>query len=203
MNVLTYYALFLALHGDSEKALDALNNAKKLDPLAPEIPGYSLLPLYFAGKHDRAIELLQAALKNDPGSINLHSFLAMNLEQLPGKLDEAITEFELAREEDAENSNPESFAQLGHAYALAGKTDKALEILDKLKELQRSKFVSSYNFALVYVGLGQTDQAITALENAAEQRTDWFACLKVDPRLDPLRDDPRFEALLKKANLSE
>jgi tetratricopeptide (TPR) repeat protein/TolB-like protein len=202
-NVHVYFAMYLGMLGRVEESLAELKQIRDLDPLAAPIPGYALLPLYFARQHDEAIQGLRSALETDPKSVNLHAFLGLNLEQKgEASLPEAIEELERARALDGANDNPETYAQLGHAYARARKKEEALKQLERLKELRKTRYVSSYNFALIYAGLGQADDAFGALQDAAEEQTDWFACVKVDPRLDPLRDDPRFAALLRQAHLS-
>jgi tetratricopeptide (TPR) repeat protein len=95
-------------------------------------------------------------------------------------------------------------AALGHAYAIAGKRNEAQKILDELNELiTKQRYVSPYSMALVYVGLGEKDEAFSWLERAYNERDESFIHLKVDPRLDPLRADARFTnwlSLLKLAS---
>ena len=86
-------------------------------------------------------------------------------------------------------------AELGHAYAVAGETTPALEILTELISGLAETHISKYDIAVIHIGLGQKDQALEALENAHQERSEWLRYLKVDPRLDPLRGDPRFEKL--------
>ena len=72
---------------------------------------------------------------------------------------------------------------------------RALDILDELKRESTETHISSYDIAVIYIGLGRKDQALEALENAYQERSEWLRYVKVDPRLDPLRGDPRFEKL--------
>ena len=94
---------------------------------------------------------------------------------------------------------------LGHAYAVSGNKDKALRVLDELKELSKRRYVSPYTIATIYVGLGEKGQALEWLQKAYEDRSVWLIHLhlKVDPRLDSLRPDPRLKALLKKMGLEK
>ena len=90
--------------------------------------------------------------------------------------------------------------RLGHAYAVAGRTDEALKIFNQLKEESKNRYVRDYDFALIELALGNQDQAIRWLEEGYEQhdggpRTTF---IKVDPFLDSLRGNPRFEALANK-----
>jgi hypothetical protein len=89
-------------------------------------------------------------------------------------------------------------ASLAHAYAIAGHRERAARVLTALRAEAATKYVPSYYFALVYTGLGQRDQALRQLERAYEERSTVVAYLRVDPRLAPLRDDPRFLALVKR-----
>jgi len=198
VSVRTYYGLYLAMLGRFPEALAQVKNSQDSDPSIPEIAGYTALILYFAGRYDEAIQALQAVPEGDRDNINLIAFLGLNYEQ-KGDFPKAIATFEKARKKDS--TNPETFAQLGHAYALAGKPDEARKMLEELRRLKKDKYVSPYNFALIHVGLGETDRAIESLQQAAEDHTDWFACLKVDPRLTRLRTDPRFTELLHRAKL--
>jgi len=88
---------------------------------------------------------------------------------------------------------------LGHAYASSGKKTEALKILDQLKDLSKQQYVSAYNFAIVYLGLGDKEEALRWLQKSYQDRAGLeIAAIKVDPFLDPLRGDPRFEELVEK-----
>ena len=106
---------------------------------------------------------------------------------------EAITELQTAI--NLSGSSPHIKAELGHTYAIAGKITQALGILDELKRGSTETHISSYDIAVIHIGLGRKDQALEALENAYQERSEWLRYVKVDPRLDPLRGDPRFEKL--------
>ena len=74
-------------------------------------------------------------------------------------------------------------------------------MLDELKRLSRGKYVSSYGIAIVHVGLGDTEQAFAWFERAFEERCQFMALIKVNPRLDSMRSDPRFQSLLQRIGL--
>ena len=92
----------------------------------------------------------------------------------------------------------EGKAQLAHIYANAGMHEEAIKLLDMLKELPKTEYLSPYNIALIYAGLGDREQAFEWLKKASEDHSEWFASLRVDPRLDSLREDARFTDLLRK-----
>jgi tetratricopeptide (TPR) repeat protein len=93
------------------------------------------------------------------------------------------------------------YPMLAYAYARAGRRDQALKILATQKELAKERDVSPYNFAIIYTGLGDKDQAFEWLEKCIEQRTRLVYRLKVRPMFDPLRSDPRYPVLLRRMNL--
>jgi serine/threonine-protein kinase len=89
----------------------------------------------------------------------------------------------------------------GYAYAKTGRRDKAEDAIKKLRELEKTEPVDSYDFAVLYVGLGDKDKAIIELEKSFNERGYYVPLLSVDPLMDPLRDDPRFAALIKRVGL--
>jgi tetratricopeptide (TPR) repeat protein len=94
-------------------------------------------------------------------------------------------------------------AEIGHAYAQAEKKEEAQKVLDELKEKKaKGRYVSSGRLALVYAALGEKNQAFDRLEEAYRERSDSVVFLKVEPRLDPLRADPHFADLLRRAGLT-
>ncbi len=97
--------------------------------------------------------------------------------------------------------HPQLLSPLGHGYALAGERDKAQQALDELREMSKRRYISPYLFAVVYVGLGDKEQAFAWLEKAYQDRSFWLIWLKVEPRFDSLRDDPRFQDLLRRIGL--
>jgi len=89
-------------------------------------------------------------------------------------------------------------ALLGHTYASSGNKTDAVKMLDQLKELPKQRYVSAYSFALVYLGLGDKEEALRWLEQSYQDRGPEIVHIKVEPFLDPLRGDPRFEELVAK-----
>jgi tetratricopeptide (TPR) repeat protein len=196
-NVHTFYGLYLTQQGRTEQALAELRQTRELDPLTPEIAGYPALALYLARRPDQAIRELEETLARSKETYSLYAYLGLNYE-LKGDYVAAVRAFETVREKEP---NPDGLGQLGHAYARAGRRDDARRVLDDLKRLRKGRYVSSYNDALLHAALGETDTAFDSLERATEERADWVACLNVDPRLDQLRPDPRFDALLRRVRL--
>jgi Flp pilus assembly protein TadD len=94
-------------------------------------------------------------------------------------------------------------AQLGQAYARVGRTDEARDILRRLQELSRVRYVSPYHMAYVLTGLGEDEQALDWLERAYEERTGGVFGIKGSFLFASLRSHPRFRALLRKMNLAD
>ena len=94
-----------------------------------------------------------------------------------------------------------SRADIGHVYAVWGKKTEAREILAELIAKSKQSYVSAYDVAVIYAGLGETDHAFAWLDKAIEQRSYWLVWLKLDPRLDSLRSDTRFSRLLQRVAL--
>lgn len=89
-------------------------------------------------------------------------------------------------------------ADLGHAYAVAGKRDEALGVLQQLLETSKQRYVNSCFIAHVHVALNEREEALQSLENAYKERSAWMPYLEMDPWFDPLRSDPRFQDLLRR-----
>jgi len=97
-----------------------------------------------------------------------------------------------------------SYSHLGYAYAISGETDKALVIIKEMKELVKSNIkVNPSSYAIVYSGLHDYDNAFKCLEEAADNHDTLLLFMNCYPEFAPIRSDPRFNALLKRMNLSE
>jgi TolB-like protein/predicted negative regulator of RcsB-dependent stress response len=184
--------------GQFEDAIAEARRALDLDPLSLVINADLGTTLTSARRYDQAIGQLRKTVEMDLGFYYAHWTLGNALE-LKGRNDEAIAEYKKAI---ALNDDPLPPALLGHLYAKIGRKDEALAILKQLRDLRESskqRYVSPYNLALIHIGLGQKDEAIQLLEETYEERDGYnIAFLKVEPMLDPLRGDPRFEALVRK-----
>jgi len=185
--------------GQHEKAIRACLQAQRVDPLSL-FAGVSLgWAYYFARQYDRAVEQDRKALDMDPQFTFARWNLGMVCAQ-QNNLDEAVQAFQQAYTHSGGGLTFK--AHLGHALALAGRRDEAERIINELKELAREeRYVSSYYFAMIYLGLGETDQAFACLERAYEERSGFMTFIKVEPMLDPLRSDPRFIDLERRIGL--
>jgi TolB-like protein/Tfp pilus assembly protein PilF len=181
--------------GRFEEAIKEGKRAVELDPLSLIINADLGSTLMLSRRYDDAIAQLRSTLGLDPNFAYAHWNLVEAL-YLKGYSTGAIAEYEKAASLD---NDPEIQALLARAYAETGKKGQALEILRKLSDTAQHQFVRGYLFALIYIGLGDKTTAIQYLERCSQERENidlnW---IKVDPMLDPLRDNPRFEALAEK-----
>jgi tetratricopeptide (TPR) repeat protein len=186
------YSRFLASRRRLDEAIAQLGRAVELDPLSVSLQANRALLDYFAGRYPEAETRLREALTRDSTDVTAKWGLALVAEQ-QGKLDEAITILEAIS-----GTSPLRRSSLAHAYATAGKTTQARAVLASLREQASQRYVPSYWFALIHAGLGEKDQALRELERAYEERSTVLAYLLIDPRLKPLREDPRFVALARR-----
>ncbi len=179
-----------------DRAIAEGKRAVELDPLSlinnADLGGNVYLN---ARRYDEAIAQLRKTIEIDPRFYLAHYYLGQAY-QLKGQRTQAITEYQKAVELD---DDPEALAYLGQAYARAGQRDEAQKILAHLREEAKSRYVSGYSIALMFMGLEDKEQAIDALERAYREGAgnDLFT-IRVDPMLDDLRGQPRFEALAEK-----
>jgi eukaryotic-like serine/threonine-protein kinase len=196
-----YYSWFLAPMGRKDEAVAEAKRSQQLDPfssLANFIVGSALV---FTRQWDPAIEQLRSAKELDPTFWFAPCFLGRAYEH-KGRMPESIAEFQRALE--LERDNPEIWSGLGHAYALSGKKAEAQKVLVHLKGLSAHSYVAPFDFAVIYAGLGEQDQAIAWLNRAYVDRSYYMAVyLTTDARLDSLRSDPRFADLLRRVGLPD
>lgn len=195
-----YAETSLVPNGRFDEAIAEIRRALELDPLSVIINADLGTILFNARRYDEATEQLNRTLRMDPDFYYAHWALGESL-QMKGRIDEAIAEYEKAI---ALNDDPLSSALLANLYAGVGRKDEAREILGRLQETSKRGYVTPFLFTLVHIGLGEKDQAMHFLEKAYEDRDGYNVCyVKVEPFLDSLRGDPRFEAFVKKVFASQ
>ena len=192
------YAHVLSDQGHHQEAIAEIAHARELDPVFLLIRALEGMILHHAGRNDEALTQLQKALELDPNFWATHLFLGKVYTQ-QRKYAEAIAEFTKARE--LSHGNSESIGSIGYVEALAGDKAKAKAVLDELKALANQRYVPPHNIALVYNGLGDQNEALSSLERACDERDPRVTLLKVDPRWDSMRSNPRFLAILKRVGL--
>jgi len=181
--------------GRFEDAIAEGKRAIELDPLSPIINAALGQTLSIARRYDEAIAQLRKTLEIDPTFYYAHYSLGIAL-QLKGDMPGAITEYAKAQQL---SDDLRVQVLLANIKALSGEKEAAVQMLAELEELSRHRYVRSYWRALLYLSLGKRDEAIRWLEKGvADHEGLEIAWIKVDPLLDPLRGDPRFEALVQK-----
>jgi Flp pilus assembly protein TadD len=140
------------------------------------------------------------ALELDPQKAAPHWWLGLTYAE-QGRFDEAIREHEQALA--LSRRSPAHLGSLGGVYARQGQRARALAVLEELQSLEKQGYVTPAAFVFVYAGLGDKDRAFEWLEKAAQDQTNLMQYLRVFPLLDPLRSDPRFEALLRRVGLKQ
>jgi serine/threonine protein kinase/tetratricopeptide (TPR) repeat protein len=191
------YANFLARLGRSDEAMALSNKALQLDSISPFVSGNFASILYFTRQPDRLIEQANRMLEMDHSSMGGHTWLGRGYMQ-KGLYDQAIPE--LQRSVDPESGD--GMAQLGYAYAMAGRKAEALQTLADLEALARRRYSSPVRNACIYSGLGDKERAFEWLEKGYAGRSDHLTQLKTDCMFDRLRADSRFADLIRRVGLT-
>jgi TolB-like protein/Flp pilus assembly protein TadD len=193
-----WYSHYLTAMGRTKESLLASKRCLELDPLDLVINIHMAWHHHHAREYEEAVDQCWRTNELHPNSFWPSYFFALAYQQ-QGKIAEAAVEFQKA----IQMSGNVTFttAGLGHLYARSGKSAEARAIFDELHARSRETYVPAYDLALVCVGLGWTDQAFEWLDRAHEERSGWLTYLKVEPRLDALRSDSRFDDLLRRVRL--
>jgi len=194
-----WYSWFLAAMGRFEEALLQGRTAIELDPASVSIRRSLGWLQYYARRYDDALENLRRALALNPSSEETHRLLGLVYLQ-QGLYDEAAGSFKEALANAQQDAL--AFAGLGHVAARRGRESEARAVLEELQQRARTRYVSPVAQAGLYVTLGDRDHAFEWLEKAYQERRGWLAYLKIEPMLDGLRGDPRFDRLLERMRLS-
>jgi adenylate cyclase len=185
----------LVANGRFDEAIKQIKRGAELDPLSTIMNSDFGWTLTLARRYDEAIAQLHKTLELDPTFYYARLNLGLTL-QLKGDLSAAIAEYERAQQL---SDDPEIRVRLATAKASSGDKEAPAQMLTELEELSRHRYVHIYWRVLLYLSLENHDEAIRWLEKGVADREgrdiNW---IKVDPLLDSLRGDPRFEALVQK-----
>jgi tetratricopeptide (TPR) repeat protein len=195
-----WYAHLLMSAGRTDEALAESKKALELDQLSPIMNAHLGWHYFFARQYEQALDQLSKTLELDPAYGLAFWYTGWAYEQT-GKPEKAIEQMLRARELLKGNLIVE--ADLAHAYGIAGKQAEARRILAELRSLSSQRYVNPYELALIHIGLGEEKQAFQALDQALRDRSDLMIYLRRDPRMDPIRPDPRFEELVRKVEIPQ
>lgn len=194
-----WYSHYLMAMGLVAESLTASRKAFELEPLVLVLNLHLGWHYFFARQYDEAIEHLRKTLELEPHFEQAHRYLGWVYQkkemfaEAEATLQKAISLF---------NGSIEAHAMLGSVYALSRKRNEALKIIDELIETSKQRYVSPFFIALIHASLDQKDHALTWLEKAYDDRSDLLTYLKIDPRLDNLRAEPRFISLLHRVGFT-
>lgn len=193
-----YYAFFLASQCNFDQALEANYKAHELDPRSLHVNSIRGWLLFCARRLDEAIELCRQAINFEPYYSPFHVWLAFAY-AVNGKINEAITESEIAR--NSNYSLPKFIHCSGYCYAVRGDTRRAELVVEELAGEKGDQYVSPYWVAAIYAALENRNKAFEWLEKTYEDHSGWAPFLNVDPRFDSLRNEPRFHSLIQRLGL--
>jgi tetratricopeptide (TPR) repeat protein len=188
------YALVLEKLGRTDEAMAQLRIMRQLDPVSSQSSAEVVEAYYYARQYDAALDELRRLQAANPQRIFLEFWDGVICRE-KGLYDRSVKAFMKI------SDRPFALGHMGNAYARAGRLAEARAIIPKLQEHIRRDSLGTYEIALVYAGMGEKDQAFEWLEKAYAVRDMGLSFLKVDPGLDPLRSDPRFQAMLRRVGL--
>ena len=183
--------------GRSEEAIAECRCALELEPLSPGAHPILAFVYWCARRYDQVIAQCKKTLQLYPDFAHMHWALGAGyLETSSFQL--AISEMRLAVEHS--RRAPTYLALLAETYAVAGYHDEARQLLRDIQACSNQQYVTPYMIGRVYAALGRIDEAFGWLEAAYAEHAAWIVMLKRDPRLDKLRSDPRYHAVLQRIN---
>jgi len=193
-----WYAEYLMYTGRFEESVAKFKLAQEIDPLSPIITVEQGLPFYYSRQYKRAEEKFRQAQKLEPRFTPLVYMLAMCYEE-EGKFEEAIALFQAAMA--GYQPSPRMTASLTRVYATSGRRAEARRLLKQALAHADSRRLAPYYVAQIYARLDEKDQAFAWLARACDERDEQIVMIKVDPKMDGLRSDPRFSDLLRRMGL--
>jgi TolB-like protein/Tfp pilus assembly protein PilF len=193
-----WYAEYLMTMGRHAEAIEQMKKSQELDPLSLIISVAIGWAFYMGRKYDEAIEQFRRTVELDPNYPVTHWILGLVLRKM-GRYEMAIAEGEKGVK--LSGGSPLMKAALAQTLATAGRRKEAIQILDELMELAKQKYVASYFLAGIHAGLEEQDRAIEYLENSYKEHSHWLMYLHMDPGMDGLRPNPRFQDLLRSVGL--
>jgi serine/threonine-protein kinase len=182
-----------------DDSLVEMRRAEEIDPLSPIIGTNLADMLVFARRYDEAIAQYKSILVRNPNFEYAHLALGRAYGS-KGMYPEAIAETRTALEL---NKGSSTKGHLGLWLARSGKRDEAVKLLSELKQEANRDYVQGYTFALIYIGLGDKEEALNYLEKHMLSHAETANTYAVAPELDDLRSEPRFKEMLKRMNLPE
>lgn len=194
------YGEYLQEMERNEGAFAEMRQAMALDPLSSAGASELGYIFYTARQYDQAIRAFQKALELDPDYVEAHVGLGWVYGEKK-MYREAIAELEKAA--NLGNRHDLIVASLGKVLGDSGRKQEARKPLEELEERSKHRYISPCLIALVQIGLGEKDRAIASLEQGYSARDQWMLYLKVDPHMDDLRSDPRFQDLLRRMNFPQ
>jgi eukaryotic-like serine/threonine-protein kinase len=194
------YAQMLSGMGRHDEAIAEAERALEFDPLNLLLHTQVGDVLFYARRYERSIALYRKCLELDPTVGFGHTDLARSLEHV-GRIDEAIEEFKLGT--SSPTGRPTASTGLAILYAKAGRLEEARAAIEAVQSLAQTQFVSPYGIASYYAVIGDNARALDWLGKAYAERDGTLVWLKVHPRLDGLRGEPRFRELLARMRLTD
>jgi eukaryotic-like serine/threonine-protein kinase len=193
------YSRYLSSLGRIDEALREIKHEQELDPLSQVARANVGMIYYFARRYDSAMKPLNDVLKEDPKFDTAYWGLGLIYEQ-KGMPAEAVAQMEKAA---ALSPDPNTMASLAHAYGIAGQKEKAHKVLEDLQGQAKKENISGYQFAVIFVGLGEQEKALAELEKAFKERSTLLGYIRMDPRFDPIRSDARFIDIQRRIGLPQ
>ncbi len=194
-----WYGINLGCQGRPFEAIEQVRKAQELDPISPIIMAYVAGAYYFARQYRQGIDKCLQTIELEPRFPLARLILgwcyreSMQLDRAADSLRELL---------GAEPGHGDALAALGHLYGRMGHADKAKQQMERLKELPTTAYCSPGQIALVHLGLGEHQQALRLLEEAADQCYAWLVFAPVDPVFDPLKGEKAWTRILQKMNLT-
>lgn len=193
------YGQFLSGMGRFDDAIAQNKRALELDPLSPLSTSNLGVVYYYARRYDLAIEQERKAMELDKNFFFAPLYIGWAYGQ-QGKYQEAIAE--LTKTRDLPGGFAPATSELGYVYAVSGRRTEAQKLLRELQERAKREFIDPYYIAIIHLGLGDQEQALAWLNKAYDERSFWLLWLKVEPKFDGLRADPRFRDLVRRFGLA-
>jgi tetratricopeptide (TPR) repeat protein len=198
---LRQYALYLSHLARHDEAVDMISEAVELSPLDPGLYHNKAMVSYYARRYDEATDQFETAIEMNPNRVHGHNWLGIAYLQ-KSRYEEAMAEFK-QEQVVSKGQNPMAECFMGIAYAEMGKQVEARHMLEQLFNRTRERYVPPAIPAALCFALGEIDEGFEWVDKAYEARDYWLCYFKVEPRVDIVRSDPRYLALLKKIGLDK